>query len=302
MNRYQNELDGLTVPETAKTALMERANAPARRKNWRPLIVLAAAAAALGVTAGAANLLGSWNIRENPPADRGLVMEQFGMDEEALTREDEDFLGPVAGRPSISAAFEVEAYSLPDNVRQEIKSGFAAHGNRFYDEAYGSLSAMEEALGVRVLRAESIDPALLGEPAGGTVWHEERDILAYLGTKYWDGRPETCEILMEWSTQFNGWGASIMAWLSTEKTAPEDGEKLTVYGQHFASAGEYFVESMGVDAKLYLKEMDGEGGEEYIAFFVKDNVAYSVSFFFPLQADKEACVCAALENMDYGTE
>lgn len=297
MNRYQKELDAMTAPEALKAALLQGEAQPVRRGRWRPALIAAALAAAMGITAAATNLIGLWEVKQGQPMDRQQIMTEFGLSEETLTEEAREMLDSMEGQPFLQGSFEVGSYELSKEVRERILRQTEEQDQK---RDYNTVAELEEDYGIRLLRVNPIH-AVLQEDHEDT-WHnggyrEERYVSAFVGSGAWLGKPKNCWISSSWTTQCNGWGVSMGASLWTAGFSPEDGDRVRIYNGEIFRQEEYFIQSLGVEAQIFVTVMDGN--QDVTVFFAKDNVAYHMGIYFPPFFDVMESTYQVLENLAY---
>ena len=94
-----------------------------------------------------------------------------------------------------------------------------------------------------------------------------------------------------WVTQNEGWAADTIFQLSTAESTPDSDWGGVGYAmKRVEQTREYDIKSLGVTAQVATVVYgDGAGGEfrHTIAYFVYDNISYSISFSVPVQERME---------------
>lgn len=236
-----------------------------RRKWSRSVVAAACIAAALIVTAAAAGVVSGWRV-QTIPADKyeANLPEDF--------RSEKLLIGDL----------EIGAYPLAEEVQSRIRAkGYGFSGQ---PEQFASVRKVEEAYGIRLLR-------LAPEAA-----QEERYVYADAGEFDPATRPEGGIMVSgSWVTQNAGWGANTHFQLCTT-SIDAGGVGGVSYGvRQTEQLSSYDIKALGVPAQIVVAHMgqpvdagenqtpDLEAPPEVVAFFAKDDIAYSIVFYVPTQ-------------------
>lgn len=232
----------------------------AHRRKWsRGALVAACVTALLTVTVAAAGLAGGWKLWTEP-VDRNDPLQQEFVDSDAV----------LMGRS------EAGAYPLS----QEVLSRIEAQAEQAENREFATVRDVENEYGIRLLR---MDPDRFSE---------ERFVHAHAGVYPPDVRPEGGVFVGgSWVTQNEGWAADTIFQLSTAESTPDsDWGGLGYAMKRVEQTREYDIKSLGVTAQVATVVYgDGAGGEfrHTIAYFVYDNISYSISFSVPVQERME---------------
>lgn len=148
MNRYNMELDRITVPEGAVKGLEKRVMTPKKHHNFRTAVVVAAACIALSVTVVAGvNAIGGWDVWTRGLFERDSYIENirkwFPAYEPGEDHEEE--LAEKEGQYIVTATLEDNVKVLDEEIYEEIYTIFAwAQENKPFRATDEEFEAMTE--------------------------------------------------------------------------------------------------------------------------------------------------------------
>ena len=229
-----------------------------RHRGWgRVALVAACLAAALTVTAAAVGLANGWKLSVES-ADENGPWQQEGIQAGIV----------LHGRTGVSA------YPLSEDVVERI----SAQQMPGEPTRYASVRDVENDFGIRLLR--------IGSEQGS----REHDPDVWAGIFSEDVHPEGgVYVTGNWVTNNGYWSADTTFRLSTtDIVADEDIAGIGYLVKRVEQTVDYDIKALGVPTQLaVVVHSDSDGGEcrEVVAFFVYDNIAYSINFITPVRED-----------------